>query len=262
LLVLGSMGCSSDESNSHAPFCTDPACVSTLRPTVGTSSGGADSTGDTTNVSGAGTTVSIEGQIVAVSEGTFAVSSASLSSTFVVQAPTAGGTVLESTVASTFSFEGVVRSRTAWLAAKPSSASDLMPGLVGFDSTSQQSVVIPLIRKTSLDLVANSLSSMTTLDSSTAQIVLRFVDTNGKAVRGVKAAVTGATVVAYDYLGSYSNDVDSTGTSGLAFLFNIPASAVPLTTTLNLSGAVTAEYSLWVEAGAATFAEFLVSSSS
>ncbi len=254
--MLWSLGCTSEEST-HPPFCTD--CIPTGATTIGTSSGGADSTGGTTNAAGTATTVNTTGQIVDVEDSTFRIETGTISTnTFLVQAPTSGGVVFESTVTSAFTLDGVLASRAAWLTAKPATNSDLMRGVVGFDSTTQSNVVIPLVRQSNLELVANSLMSMTTIDNAKAQVVLRIIDAAGLAVSGVKATVTAAENVAYDSLAGYSDDAAGTGSSGLAFLFNIPASSVPLATVLTLSGTATAHYSVFVLAGAATIGEVVV----
>lgn len=257
LALLLSLGCSPERA--HPPPCTGISCYSTIPSTVDLSSGGSDGQGGAANVAGAGPTASISGQVVEVEDSTYAISTGALSTNrFVIQAPTADLSIFETTVGSSFTLDGVVRSRAAWLVAKPASSSDLMPGLVAFDSTTQSSVVVPLVRRSNLELVASLLTSMTTIDDKKAQVVLRFVNTSGKTVSGIRAAITGAAVVAYDYLGSYSIEATSTGTAGLAFLFNIPATDVPRGVTLALSGAVTAQYSFNVLAGAATVVQVLV----
>jgi hypothetical protein len=85
------------------------------------------------------------------------------------------------------------------------------------------------------------------------------VTSAGKSVSGIKAQVSGAENVAYDVGASYSDAVSGTGTRGLAFILNVNAAATPLVTRVTLSGTISGSLDVWVQAGAATFAEVGVS---
>jgi hypothetical protein len=250
------------DSNSHPPFCNDKKCIPSGETTINaSSSGGADGAGGaTTSQAGSGTIVSITGQVVEVQDPDFGVSTANASSgTYTVTAPTAGGTLFDTVVASTFTLDGVAWSKSAWLAARPATAGQFWPGLVAFDSTTKTSVVVPVVRKDSLDLVSNVLTTLTTLDTSKAQVVLRFIDPNGQLVSGVTVAMIGAERIAYDAGNSYTDDAKSTGSKGLAFLFNVGAAATPMPSTVNLSGVVAGQINVWIQNGTATAADILVS---
>jgi hypothetical protein len=228
---------------------------------VNVASGGAEGT-DTSTTAGTGTTVTIQGKVVEVGETSFVISSGQVSSgTFKVSAPGGDGTAFDTSVdGSSFSLDGVRWTSSAWLIATPSTSSDLLPGLVAFDSTQAGTtpVVIPVARKSSLESLGLALTTPTTIDTTKAQIVLRFVNASGVAVSGVAVTASGVGHMAYDLGGGYTDDTKKTGNAGLAFLFNVDAIATPASRTLVLSGAVTGETSILVQAGAATVTEIAV----
>jgi hypothetical protein len=256
--LLCGIGCS-DNTLKHAPYCTDPDCIPS-GSTKANTAGGADGGGDNTSVAGDGSVVTVQGQIVEVEDPSFSQSSGTVSSsTFTLRAPTTGGAVFDTTVASTFALDGVARSKAAWLTATPVSASDLWPGLVGFDSNTKTSVVLPVVRKSSLEVVSSILTTLTVVDPKKAQAVLRFIDTNGTSVAGIAVAMSGVERVAYDDGGQYTEDTKVTGSRGLAFLFNADAADTPSARLLTLSGVVSGEIGVWVVNGVATVMTIAVS---
>lgn len=265
LALSVALGCASDKSNDHPPFCNDPDCVPTISPRVDLSSGGNESGGndgvggdalggDPSNSAGTGAAVvTVRGQVVELEEPNFAISAtATASGNFTLRAPTAAGLVLESSAAALFSLDGVARSSAAWISAKPVSNSDLLDGLVVFDATaitSSSNVFLPVVHRSSLELVGSVLTTLTSLDSSRAQVVLRFVDVNGVAVSGITVTMSGAERVAYDLGAGYTDDAKGTSGRGLAFLFNVDASATPAARVMTLSGVVVGEVPVWVKSG-------------
>jgi hypothetical protein len=99
-----------------------------------------------------------------------------------------------------------------------------------------------------------------TLDSSKGQVVVKFVDNKENPVSGIRLHVSGTDVVAYDDGGTYSDDTSAkTGSQGLAFLLNVDAAKTPAAKVVTMTGAVSGEFAVWVEAGAASVLEVLVS---
>jgi hypothetical protein len=203
----------------------------------------------------------VTGQILEVDEPTFSITEAfSASGQFKVTAPGVDGSDVSATVSSSFTLDGVKTSKTLWLSASPTSNNDQFSGLIALDTTSSAKAWVPLVRKSSLELVGSVLTLPVTLNSSDGQVVLRFVDGNGAAVQGVKVFVSGAESIAYDTGTSYTDDsATGTGKRGLAFLLNVDAGATPAAKYVSLSGAVTAEFAIWVQASAATALELTVS---
>lgn len=259
-LVNGVAACNSDKANEHPPFCRDPECIPTLTSRGSASEGGADGLGVEPSSSGGSDSelVSVNGQIYELEEPSF-FASTTATGTFTVTAPTTDGKTFDSDVSSIFALDGVSRSKAAWLSARAISASDLLPGLVGFDATLKQSIAIPMVHRSSLELVGSSLTTFTTLDLAKAQVVMRFLDVSGNAVTGITVAMSGAERVAYDLGAGYTDDAKGTSGRGLAFLFNVDASSTPAVRSVTLSGSVNGEFALWVQSGATTAVDIPVS---
>jgi hypothetical protein len=196
-----------------------------------------------------------------VDEPAFSVSAASpASGSFTVVVPGANSKDLSQKVSADFSIGGVKWSETLWLSASPGTSTDLLTGLIALDTTRNTTTLIPVVRRSTLELVAAVLTSPLTLNTTDGQVVLRFVDKNNEPVTGIKVAVSGAKNVAYDVGASYTDDsLKGTGNRGLAFLLNVDAGATPAAKYVTLSGAVTADFAVWVQSGAATALELLVS---
>jgi hypothetical protein len=262
LLVATSISGCLAEKDEHPPVCTDVNCIPT-GSTRFTPSGSGGTGNTSTDVAGSGGVVTLTGQIIELNEPTFSVTSMLApvsSSTFTVRAPGPAGTELNvANMGSLFTLNGVRATRTAWLVAAPTGASDLLPGLYAFDATTASNVTIPLVRRSSLEMVSGTLTTYTTLDSGKAQVVLRFVDPNGLAVSGVNVSLDGAERVAYDVGVGYSDDATATGTRGLAFLFNVDSAKTPAVRALQLRGTVTGEIGIWVSTGVTTAQNLLVS---
>jgi hypothetical protein len=205
--------------------------------------------------------VTVNGKIVEIDEPVFSVKEAFLASgNFKITVPGANGKDLSATTSAEFTMNGVKRSKTLWLSATPTTKTDQYAGLIALDTTSSLKPVVPIVRKSSLELVAGVLNQPVTLSANAGQVVLRFVDKHGTAVSGVKVSLSGAENIAYDTGTSYTDDsATGTGKRGLCFLLNVDASASPSAKYVSLSGSVTAEFALWVKSGAATALELTLS---
>lgn len=267
-VVFGLTGCVAQQTERAPPLeCQDDSgnCLSGNNVSGGISGGASGGTsgvgGSADNTAGSTSAVTVTGQIVELDEPTFSVSEAfSTSGSFKVIAPGVGGTEVSAIVNSSFTLDGVKTAKTLWLSASPTSNNDQFSGLIALDTTSSAKVWVPVVRKSSLELIASVLTLPVTLNSSDGQLVLRFVDGNGAGVSGVKVSVSGAENIAYDTGSSYTDDsFAGTGKRGLAFLLNVDAGATPAAKYVSLSGAVTAEFAVWVQSGAATALELTVS---
>lgn len=253
-LVIATGACSTTEE--HAPFCYESRCTPSVNVRVNSADAGVDNNGVPT--AGAASTLTIQAQIMEAVEFSYV---REATGSFNVSAPTVNGELVQEQVGSVFSLSGVLASRMAWISASPVNQLDLMPGLAQFDATSARvsAVEIPLVRRSDLQLVASSLTGMVLLDESKAQVVVQLVDSRGDPVSGITVQMAGATVRAYDLGAGYTDDAAATGARGLAFLLNVDASSTPALRTLTLSGVVSAEVAVLVQAGAATMLTLMAS---
>jgi hypothetical protein len=266
--ILCAVGCVAKETERPPALeCDGDNCFSNSSGVNGSASGGQGNGGNGggagTDVGNAGapTEVTVQGKIVEIDEPVFSVKEAYLASgDFKISVPGANGKDLSTITSAEFTIGGVKPSKTLWLSATPTTNNDQYAGLIALDTTSSLSSVVPIVRKSSLELVASVLNLPLTLSSNAGQVVLRFVDKKGTAVSGVKVAVSGAENIAYDTGTSYTDDsATGTGKRGLCFLLNMDASATPSAKYVSLSGSVTAEFALWVKSGAATALELTLS---
>ncbi|MGC4065861.1 MAG: hypothetical protein QM784_14665 [Polyangiaceae bacterium] len=262
LLVIGMfVGCMAKESD-HPPDldCSNGNCNSDgSKVSAGSSTGG---TGSDTSTSSAGTAgqATLDGQIVEVDEPDFSVSdSPTATGSFTVTVPGADGKNIQQSTSALFSVETVRVAKNLWLTAKPATGANLLTGVVALNTTRDTDTVVPVVRRSALELVAYGLTLPVTLDKDKGQVVLRFVDDSGAPVKGVSVLGSGAENVAYDDGGSYSDAVSSTGARGLAFLLNVNATTTPTAMAVTLSGKASAEFAVWTQAGAATALELSVS---
>jgi len=262
LLLLGLSSCAADQTT-HPPLldCSNDNCKTSsgAHSVSGSSSnGGASSSG----TSGAAGQVTLTGQVVQVDEPNYSVSKGTpASDNYTIVVPGANGTDLSnSNLAPIFSVDGVRSSNAIWVTAKPMVANDFMAGVVALNSITTTNVTVPVVRQSSLEMVGLSNTSPVTLNSLAGQVVMHFVDNTGASVKGIRATFSGAEAVIYDSVGGYTVDNSvGTGTRGLIFLLNVSASKTPLSTTVSLTGTVTAQFSFFVMANAATALEVQVS---
>lgn len=249
-LLLATGACSTTEE--HAPFCYETRCTPTGNVRV---NGAADAgvNGDGVAAAGAASTVSVQAEILEAVEFSYW---REATGTFNVSAPSVNSGLVKEIVGPSFTLSGVLASRTVWILAAPVNQPDLMPGLAQFDATTagNAAVEIPLVRRSDLQLVANSLTSMTLLDDTKAQVVVGLVDAKGDPLAGITVQMTGAASAlhAYDLGAGYTDDASATSRRGLAFLLNVDASSTPSIRTLTLGGVVNAEAAVVVQAGVAT----------
>lgn len=253
LMVLVS-ACSASED--HAPFCYEARCTPSGAVKVKTAAQ-AGSGGLGTGV--VERTVTIKGEAVEVIGFDHWIEA---SGTFSVSAPTLDGGLVKQSVAPTFSLDDVLASKEAWMTATSTNVPDYMPGVVPFDATSAGSttILIPILRRSELEDVARSLTTLPTLDATKAQLVVRFVNASLEPVPKVSVQIPGgaAATRAYDLRSSFTDDATATGTRGLAVFINVNASATPASLTLTTSGAVNREFDVKVVAGAATLVQVVI----
>lgn len=260
-LTLSLLGCASDADADRAPDldCSNGNCDTDSRVVTSDSNGGTSGTGGAASAGAAGE-VTLSGRVVAIGEPNFTIGEGvAATGSYTVKVPGADNQPLSSTESSSFTVKGVRYSKSLWLSATPTTATDLLPGLVAVDTTQTTSVVVPVIRRTTLEQVGMTLTDTVLFDSTKAQVVLRFVDQDGRPVPDIAVSVTGAQNVAYDAGGTYDDTSGATGARGLAFLLNVDASATPAAKVVLLSAAVSAELPVWVQSGAVTALELLVS---
>lgn len=257
LLLLSA--CTSNPDD-HPPFCNEPRCI----PVVATKSKGSAgaSSVDTGNAAGAwnsagASNVTLLGKIVEFEETGTSSTTAATTGRFTVTTLATGATSLVTKgLASEFSLPNVARSRAAWLAVTPENRTDLFPGIVAFDSSSAVSppnVLVNLVRRTDLESLAMGLTSMVTLDTTKAQVVVRFTKaTTGVPISGVKVAMAGAAKVAFDLGASYTDDATATSKRGMSVLLNVDATSTPSLRAISLGGTLTGEVIVPLWAGAAS----------
>jgi hypothetical protein len=245
----------------HAPTleCKNGDCDGAQSFPVNTSSGGRSSSGGASSAGAAGE-VSLKGQIVEVGPPNFTVNEGLRApGTFTVEVLGADNKPLSSDVSSSFTLDGVRYGKSLWFTAAPQGTTELLPALAALDTTTTTSVVVPVIPESALQAVGWVLTTPVTLDSDRAQVVLRFVDEAGMPLPDVTVSTTGAENIAYDAGSTYDDTWGATSNLGLAFLLNVDASATPSAKLVVLSGAVSAQFAVWVQAGSATALELVVS---
>lgn len=251
-----STGCVASEAD-HAPTleCGDNGCAAPSGATGSGSVGGSSSSGTSTAAAGQAT---LEGRVVELTENNFVASKAPLATgSFTIVVPSASGAELSSSEGSEFTLEGVKSAASLYLSVKSVPATTYLQGLVALNTIEQTNVTLPVLRSDTLALVASSITNaFVTLDNSLGQVVLRFADSSGAAVRGLKVSLSGAGAIAYDEGGAYTTDnLVGTGPRGLAFLLNVTAGKTPAQYPVTVSGTATGTFTVWIQAGAVTVAE-------
>lgn len=257
-LLLTISACASNPDE-HPPFCNEPRCIPVVATksvaSAGASSVDAGNTAGAANTAGA-SNITLLGKIVEFEEAGTSLSTAAAAGRFTVTTLTTGATNLVTKgLASEFSLPNVARSRAAWLAATPENRTDLLPGIIAFDSSAAVSpvtVLVNLVRRSDLESLALGLTSLVTLDPTKAQVVLRFTKATGVPLSGVTVAMAGAAKVAFDLGASYTDDATATSKRGMSVLLNIDATSTPSLRAISLGGTLTGEVIVPLWAGAAS----------
>ncbi|MGE5784739.1 MAG: hypothetical protein ACM3ZE_09110 [Myxococcales bacterium] len=251
-LLLG-VACTS-EPNEHPPFCNEPRCIPDVAIKRASSAGASSVDANPSAAAGAG--IELVGRIVEFDEAGTSTNTAPATGNFTVTAlmPDATPRVTKG-LAAEFSLPRVARSSAAWLAVKPENRADLLPGIVAFNSSSAASplaVVISLARRGDLESLGLSLTSMVTLDTTKAQVILRFTNPRGTPLAGVTVAMVGAERMAFDLGVSYTDDAIATGKRGITVLLNVDATSTPALRAVSLGGSLVGEVLVPLWAGAAS----------
>jgi hypothetical protein len=158
-----------------------------------------------------------------------------------------------------FALPGVPFSRNVWVTAIPTvPPEEAMVTLTPVDTTQPDSVVISLVRGSTLDTIYNVLTNPVVRSSDKGQVVLRFVTeaATPSPLAGVRATLAGAEARIYDTGGGFSDIEVETGPLGLALFANVNALALPgAELNVRLEGLVSTTVKVRIAANTATFAQ-------
>jgi len=162
-----------------------------------------------------------------------------------------GGRVSADYTGQGFELAGVLKAPANWFLAVPETGSGLLPTLTALDTRSSGRPLSVGVANASVVDGIFLASSGTERSLQRAQIVLTLVDAKQRSVSGVSAKLT-AEMTAYRAAGSWVgvSTQNVTDDSGMLFFGNVPAGSAMSTTTITLSGAVTAKIEVVIQAGA------------
>jgi hypothetical protein len=164
-----------------------------------------------------------------------------------------------------FELAGVRAGRDVWVSVLPSlPALEVMPTLLQVDTTRIDPVALRLVRGLTLDTIYGVFTAPTTRIAGAGHVVVRFLEDTAQPapVAGVRVALQGVEVIAYDAGGTFSDAEPERGTGplGLAVLANVQAVPLPgADHTVTLSGTVSESVKLRIAADAATYVEVRLS---
>ncbi len=186
-----------------------------------------------------------------------------LEGTFSIRAPGVDGTTQVLTGSVPAPMAGIRYSTRAWLSAEPTTPGAYWPGLLALDTTKidvNQTVTIPVVARSDLELIGNLLTVPAIIDESAAQILVRFVQATSRSpILGVKVLSQGDELVVYDEQGVFSDQGEQTGSMGIALLLNrSAASGTGQWLQIEFGGATDGSLAVPLQAGFATFAEVAV----
>jgi hypothetical protein len=237
-----------------APAC-DPAvsdCTYTPPPATGSNGGGNEGGAD----SGGGAEVAtFTGAVLAFDDdyfdrGAFLSGKAEVSAT-----GEAGARITGSYDGKEFQLSRVLRSSTNWFLVTPELASGMLPTLSPIDTRKDVALTVGVANASIVDSIFVQTTG-TERSTERAQIVLRFVDEQLRAVPGVTAKLT-AEVTAYRAAGAWIGE--ATDASGMVFLGNVQAGTALSTVKVTLGGTVSGVVSVTIVAGATTVLTAIVS---
>ena len=271
LVALISSACGSKQDPAPPLLACNSATCNPVAIVAGGATGGS-SNGGSESTSGIALNVSVV-EFTGTTSGSQAWSPQSvqeLGGTFEVRARSVSGAALTATGPSPVELQNVVADGTGWISVKPSADSVFLPGLHLVPLDSVLSLSVPLLRVSDFDFVPALLSTKAlTIDSTRAQLVLKFVDPSGAGVSGLTVSPLGGDAMAYAILqnwvdASATSAATTTDSSGRVIGINIPASptAVSLAnvnaTGVNLQGVSQTVTGFFpIQAGFVTFGTLL-----
>lgn len=152
-----------------------------------------------------------------------------------------------------FQLKDVVKSSSNWFLVEPDDAQGVVPTLTVVDTRAVDTdeLGIGVARQGDIEEIFQ-LALAGEPSPERAQIVLKVVDEQGRALRGVTAQLN-AEIVAYRVDTAWdATEGGSTDNSGMIFLGNVPASASLVALNINLGGSVNARIEVRTLVGATT----------
>jgi hypothetical protein len=132
-------------------------------------------------------------------------------------------------------------------------------GTISDADTTRASVSLPLVQRSVIEDIYQSLTTPTEVATTAAHLVVRVIGADGVPVPGVTITAPSAELVAYSTAGSWSDTEIVTDVSGLAVVGNMAALSFPGgETTLRLTGAVTVDEPVRVARGFVTLVRVVV----
>jgi hypothetical protein len=157
-----------------------------------------------------------------------------------------------------FTLTDVIDGSSVFMAVRPADT------VLAFDTisivdTTQASVTVPVVQRSVIEDILQSLTTPTQVATGAAQIVVRVIGTDGVPVPGVGISASTAELVAYSTIGSWSDTETATDVSGLAVIGNVVAASFPGgDLTLRLTGAVRLDEPVRVARGFVTLVNVVV----
>jgi hypothetical protein len=142
-----------------------------------------------------------------------------------------GTTVTGNYDGTSFTVQGVASGPSIWASVIPQGVNELTT-LQTVDTQAGGNLTLSIVAKATLQIIGASLSTPTSPQAGTAQVVVQFVDSTGAPVP--KATLTHqGEKVAYDLGASWSDQSAGTGAQGYAVMMNVTASATAAKQTFN-----------------------------
>jgi hypothetical protein len=242
------------ETAAPAPACDPKAMNCRYQPPM---TGGISMTGNEGGASSSNEEFALlTGQVLQFGDDYFA-NGALFNGTADVSAIGANGARISTTYdGASFQLDGALKTAANWFLVTPH-GNGTIPTITPVDTRSAQSSSITIGLAATSDVDGVFLNLGTDRAPARAQIVLHVVDTQTRAVVGVRASITG--VIAYRAAAAWLTTSDGTDESGMIFLGNVDAGSALSMTTVALSGAATARVDVAIQAGAITVATAVVS---
>ena len=245
-LLLG-VGCGQKlEHPDVAPAC-DPAvsdCSYTPPPSTGSNGDGSEGGAD----SGGAQVAAFTGAVLAFDDDYFDRGIFLAGKAEVTAMGEAGARIKGTYDGAEFQLDRVLRSATNWFLVTPELASGTLPTLSPIDTRKDVALTVGVVNASIIDGIFVA-STGTERSTERAQIVLRFVDDQLRAVPGVTAKLT-AEVTAYRAAGAWIGE--ATDASGMVFLGNVQAGTALSKAKVTLGGTVSGTVEVTIVAGATT----------
>lgn len=251
VLALMAVGCGQKVDHPDlAPACDPGECFT---PAEGSQVAGKAGAG---SASEGGEVAPISGRLITFADDFFDQGTALSTSAQVSAGGRSGARVRVNYDGTAFVLEEVLKAANNWFLVEPV-ATGLLPTLQLLDTrtVTAEGLTLGVVQSLTVDGIFALLS--TERSTERAQVVLRVVDAQGAAVRGVRAALT-AERVAYRTAGAWLSNDEGTDDSGMIFLGNVQAGSALTTTTVALSGTASARVQVALQAGATTVVTVVV----